>query len=127
MSSRLAKRVVGVLVVVIGAASVLFLYPGSLAEATRASEPTSLAEATVGPDPTASAVVPTDPPEALQTSSPSPLPLAALTPVPSAALTPVPSAASPRRLRPRHPDAAPEAAGARRRQRSSIGGHDLPV
>ncbi len=60
------------------------------------------------PDPTASALLPTDTPAAMPTSSPSPLP----------------SAVRPRRL---SPTPVPSAAGARRRQRSSIGGHDLPV
>ncbi len=69
---RLAKRIVGVLVVTIGAAGVLFMYPGSLAEATRASQPAPLAQTTAEPGATATTTLSTEPPPPLQTSSPLP-------------------------------------------------------
>ena len=83
MSWRLAKRVVGILIVVIGASSVLFLRPGSLAEASPVSQLTPLALATVGADPTTSPSLQTDTPAPLETSSPSPLPTLASTPTPA--------------------------------------------
>jgi hypothetical protein len=90
MSSRLAKRAFVGMVVVIGATSVLFLDPGSLAEANLPSDLTALAGATQGADPTASAPLPTDTPQPLPTSSPSPLPAASSTPTPAPTPAPTP-------------------------------------
>lgn len=83
MSKGPAKRIAVFLVVVSGAVSVLFLSPGSLAEAGGASESAPPEEATLGPDPTAWAPFPAPTTVALQESPPSPLPSAAATPVPS--------------------------------------------
>jgi len=76
MSSRLAKRVVVVLVVAIGAASVLFLRPGSLAEASPSDGSQLVAAATARPDPTALAPIPTPTLEPLPTLLPSASPAA---------------------------------------------------
>ena len=89
MSRHLAKRIVAALIVAVGAASVLFMRPGSLAEATPASGPTMVAEATIGPLASSTPWLPSETPEPLATPSPSPSSLPAPSPTPTP--TPPPS------------------------------------
>lgn len=86
MARRLANRVVVALVVTIGGVGVLFMRPGSLAEASLASGSPALAEASIAPAPTSSPSLLAETPVPTPTSLPSPLPSA--TAVPSSALQP---------------------------------------
>lgn len=80
MSKRLARRVVGALVVALGAASILFLCPGSLVEAGLTADSTAIARTTATPSPTAAVTptatpsLPTEPTDAPATSPPTPSP-----------------------------------------------------
>ena len=86
MSSRAAKRVIGALIVTIGAAGVLFLDAGPLAEANLSSGQSALAQYSAGASPTTSAAA-TDTPEPLPSDSPSPS--ASPSPTPSPSATPI--------------------------------------
>jgi hypothetical protein len=90
MSRRLAKRVGVALVVAVGGVGVLFMRPGSLAEAGLASESPAIAEAGSGAAPTPSPpdLVATPAPTQTSSTSPSPslLPSATASPTP----TPIP-------------------------------------
>lgn len=86
MSSRAAKRVIGALIVTIGAAGVLFLDARPLAEANLSSGQSALAQYSAGASPTTSAAA-TDTPEPLPSDSPSPS--ASPSPTPSPSATPI--------------------------------------
>jgi hypothetical protein len=99
MSGRIAKRVLAVLLVAVGAMSILFLCPGSLAETSLAAQPTPVAAASTSqsataepsvadatpepPTPDWRSPIPSAPPTPAPTSTPRPQVLAEVNPMPS--------------------------------------------